>query len=893
MPHTVWGSGYPRILEPSAQTIGCLEVATLPANDCSGDEAGPRMHAVSGQVMAAAVATAGLGAFELRYRAVPGPGGTRVRMYLLAKAYGRGPAAAHAVDSALTAAAISLPPDFGVAVVADVAEPLAIPAHHRVLELQRGEQVTFPQWSFVASEYYYHLNEVTGDGSGWSSFWETLAQSPAPLTLSILVKPTVLEPKERDALGHTMTVLGLYARERTDYNLLGQQDTYPADANARIALEAWETREQRLGAAPVLGRVALVGEETVVSVYASHLAAALARTRTGPTTPMAVVSAEHRPPAEAAYARNAVAAMEIWPTDDLAMWDHGSAPLRLRRFQYLYGPDELSSLAILPVPDEQGVPGFPLSRRADVRRAAVRDGAEDDGVELGVALDRGREGGVVRLPLPALTRHTLVVGSSGSGKTTTVLSLLSRLWTEHRVPFLVIEPVKTEYRGLLAVPGLDDLQVLTLGRDDVAGLRLNPLEPPPGVRCEVHAGAVMTALTLALPLPPPLPGLLEEALGLSYLHAGWEHDTTSEDGIEPPTLRALLGSFAEIFDRHGYRGEAQNVGVAFRVRLQRLLRGGRGRMLDCARSSDLEALLAVPTVVELDEIPDPEDKALLSALLLQRLRASARRRGSSGGALRHVTVVEEAHRLLSAGDAARGTDGSGDVLRAEAVRAFCEAIAELRSSGEGIVLSSQLPTALAPTAVANTGIRIAHRLESAADRAHALDDVDASELDRGLAARLRTGEALARWPGVDEVELLGVRPAPGVDSGRAVDTAELVDHMRAYREQIATHLPFPLCTTEMCPGGCVPGVRGRAARVAQDVEEAARRAWIEHGHGASALRPVVDLTLRSGPDPQEAYCACTHLEASKVALTVRGQDIRSRLAAAVRERTERSSTDAP
>ncbi|MFR9805631.1 ATP-binding protein [Pseudonocardia sp. RS010] len=888
LPRTCWGAGYPEILPPSLQTVGCLEVAAMPADPHHDAlSAGPRMREIARQVITAAVATSGLDAFELRYRAAPEANRTRVRMYLLAKSYGRDDAAARAVDSALTAAALCLPGDFTVQVAHDVDEVLTIPSHHRVLELQRTEQVTFPQWTFVPSDYYYHLDGVTGDGSGWAAFWRALARTPAPLTVSILVKPTELDPQERDALGGTLTALGLYAHERTDYSLLGHQEHYPADANARIALEAWEERVRHIAGRPVLARVALAGDAGVLPVYAAELAAALHLTRDGSAHPLAVVSPEVRPPAEAEFIRESVTAMEIWPLDILRMWEDESAPRGLRRMQYLYGPDEVASIAVLPVPDEQGVPGVPLSRRADRRRAAVRpDGTEHDGLLLGAALDQGTRSGAIVLPVPDLTRHLLVVGSSGSGKTTTVLSLLVRLWREHRVPFLALEPIKTEYRGLLGVAGLEDLRILTLGRDDLAGFRLNPLEPPPGVRCEVHAGAVMAALTLALPLPTPLPALLEEALELCYLQAGWEHDTTPEHGLTPPTLRALLGSFTEIFERHGYRGEAQNVGVAFRVRLERLLRGGRGRMLDCTRSSDVDGLLAVPTVVEMDELADAEDKLLLSAFLLQRLRAAARRRGASGGALRHVTVIEEAHRLLSAADGERGEPESGNRLRAEAVRAFCEAISELRSSGEGFVLSSQRPTALAQTAVANTGTRIVHRLESAADRANALDDLDAADLDRELTNRLRAGEALVRWPTADEPELVGIVAAEGVDSARTVPDTEVAAHMAEHRRAVAEMLPYRLCTPEVCPSGCAPDVRTRGARAARESESDAREIWDAYRGGAGALLPVVALVAqRCAGAARDTYCACTHLEAGRAALSVSGQDIRGRLAAAIGERT--------
>jgi hypothetical protein len=129
---------------------------------------------------------------------------------------------------------------------------------------------------------------------------------------------------------------------------------------------------------------------------------------------------------------------------------------------------------------------------------------ESPSVVLGQVLHHGQAAGAATLPLVAVNRHVLVVGSPGSGKTTTVLSLLTHLWQEHYVPFLVIEPIKTEYRTLLNLPDFqNNLRIITLGREDVAPLRLNPLTPPPGVRREAHTNAVMAALKAALPLFAP------------------------------------------------------------------------------------------------------------------------------------------------------------------------------------------------------------------------------------------------------------------------------------------------------------------------------------------------------------------------------------------------------
>jgi type IV secretory pathway VirB4 component len=86
------------------------------------------------------------------------------------------------------------------------------------------------------------------------------------------------------------------------------------------------------------------------------------------------------------------------------------------------------------------------------------------------------------IPIQALTRHTLITGFTGSGKTNTVLFLLDQLWRKNHIPFMVIESAKKEYRALARMPGFEDMLVFTLGDETVSPFRLNPFELLPGIR---------------------------------------------------------------------------------------------------------------------------------------------------------------------------------------------------------------------------------------------------------------------------------------------------------------------------------------------------------------------------------------------------------------------------
>jgi DNA helicase HerA-like ATPase len=844
------------------------------------------MRGVALQLLSGAAFMPGCDAVELRYITTPTAAGpSRTRMFITAKARDWHPAVAEAaVDAACAAlpkaftwAAPEQPMGFG----GDAAVP-----DLTIVELRRDEEVTIPQWDYIPAEFYYMINDDPGDSSGWPMFWHVLSGASRPVTTSLLFKQTDLHWDERNVLGSVTSDLALLAEQHTDSDIFGEQVFYPACANARVALDSWNQRIAQLHR-PLLTRLAVRAEVQVAAPIATALATAIGASMTGAgSNPMYVEA-----PMSDVDERQAAFSfdwLEILPWGGHPLWTSddtkNQAPHSLRRLPYLFGLNEAAGLAVLPVPDLQGVPGFSRARRIAGRRAAVLASADaPDGVVLGHLLDEGQPAGPLVLPLTAINRHVLVVGSPGSGKTTTVMSLLAELWRQHGVPFLVIEPIKTEYRSLLEASGLDELSIFSLGRDDLSPLRLNPLAPPPHVRREVHASAVIAALKLALPLFPPLPQLLGDALDLAYERAGWDEDTTSEAGIAAPTLRDLLQCFEVVFAREDYKGEARNLAAAGRVRLRSLLRGSLGRMLDTVESVDFDELLSRPVVIELDEIADTDDKAVIAAFVLDRIRSAARARGSTAGQLRHVTIVEEAHRLLGRTASQGGGRAEGDNARVESVRAFCEAIAELRGQGEGFVLSTQSPSTLAEAALATTGTRILHRLTTAADRDAVLNDLDASQLDREAAARLKRGEAIIMWPEQDEPEIAQVVEADGIDSGRHLGDDEVASRMRSKRDQVKALLPYKLCTREVCSTGCDGLVRSAGRSLAADLSDQAKALWDPSSGGS--LKTIPQLVAKeSGGDVQACYCTAVHLAVAGDAFTLkRNRDIRPQLVEAIRQ----------
>src|SRR5262249_42882244 len=126
---------------------------------------------------------------------------------------------------------------------------------------------------------------------------------------------------------------------------------------------------------------------------------------------------------------------------------------------------------------------------------------------------------------------------------------------------------------------------------------------------------------------------------------------------------------------------------------------------------DLDRLLRRNVVLEIEDVGDDRDKAfLMGAVLIQiveHLRVRQRRESRRAG-LRHLTVIEEAHRLL------RRPEQPGPAAHAGE---WCAALlAEARAYGEGLVTAKQIPAKRVPAVIKNTAVKIVHRLPAQDDR---------------------------------------------------------------------------------------------------------------------------------------------------------------------------------
>ena len=331
-------------------------------------------------------------------------------------------------------------------------------------------------------------------------------------------------------------------------------------------------------------------------------------------------------------------------------------------------------------------------------------------LELGNLIQGGTEleNNVVSLDLNDLSKHIFVTGSTGSGKTTTCQKILLK----SRLPFMVIEPAKTEYRILSG--SCDDLLIFTMGRDDIGPFRINPLEFFPHETISSHVDMLKASIESAFDMDAAIPQIIEKAIYECYRDFGWNlttkvnkyYDNPYADGIYSfPTFRDLVKKCEDVVKVQGFdqRLKDEYIG-SINARLQGLMVGAKEQMLCTPRSVDFSELIHKKVIIELEDIRNGSEKALIMGFVISNLIEAIKAEYYKNPNFKHITLIEEAHRLLS-------SYSPGDSLtKKNAVEIFADMLAEVRKYGEALIIVDQIPSKLTSEVLKNTNTKIVHKL---------------------------------------------------------------------------------------------------------------------------------------------------------------------------------------
>lgn len=447
---------------------------------------------------------------------------------------------------------------------------------------------------------------------------------------------------------------------------------------------------------------------------------------------------------------------------------------------------------------KKSVPGLPVIECASFgRNVSTFDGTQpQQGLCIGKVFHMHREERIrTFLSKDSLASHTFVTGSTGAGKTNTVCRILDQA-LDQQVKFLVIEPAKGEYKDVYG--GREDVNVFGTNPEFTPLLHINPFSFPSGIHVLEHLDRLVEIFNVCWPMYAAMPAVLKDAVARSYEDCGW--DLAASDNPYGADLFPCFADVArnvrEILDSSEY--DAENKGAykgSLLTRLNSLTNGLNGMMLS-SNEIDASVLFDANTVIDLSRIGSAETKSLLMGLLVLKLQEHrmAEKKGMNQP-LRHLTVLEEAHNLLKRSSSSQGSE-SGD-LTGKSVEMISNAIAEMRTYGEGFIIADQAPGLLDMAAIRNTNTKIIHRLPDLSDRELAgraanLNDqqiVELARLPKGVAAIYQNDwvePVLCKIAKADEGEHFTYsRPIDDVASNQS-DDALAVARMLAYGISIGT-----------------------------------------------------------------------------------------------------------
>lgn len=609
----------------------------------------------------------------------------------------------------------------------------------RVLSISKKEK--YVGKSLLANRFLY-FNDVIepAENVNTSTLSNSLTLYPGSV-ISLQVIPTAYNLQEIYAIEEGKNVLAHYVRE------VRYRHGIKLDANMQMVVDAYDYYSSTNHEHLFLYNFVVYSENNSAIDLANKLmdAVEMEGKVTGSALEIVDISAFHHSPSQNLFA-------SPWIVNDILVnrarevefWGSPTAPKHLQRLKQLMTIRELRGIFKFPIDDDKII-GLD-SNKIDVNREKLHQSIiSDDNFKVGTILNtsKSEKNDVAHagIPLNDFTKHGLIVGMPGSGKTNFSLGILLQFWNEFKIPFLAIEPTKNEYRSL--IDNIKELQIFTPGKNTVSPFIINPFIPPTGVTVESYVPSLMSAFRAAFSMPNPLPNIFLSVVNDCYNEYGWKQDSTKDDlGVQKFGLYEFIKIFKKKMQQLDYKGELKsNLESAGVVRLISLIEQN-SNIYDTVNSIPLEDLLSKPTIIELNAISNKDQKSLIMALLLIMICAYTKNNVAGDGKLKNVMLIDEAHVLLGGRNVKSEDDADS---QGSAVEALEDMIAEIRSYGTGIIIADQSPTKVGRGIIANTNVKVIFRLVEKENKDAISTATNMGEADYELLGRLDVGEALLHY----------------------------------------------------------------------------------------------------------------------------------------------------
>ncbi len=585
--------------------------------------------------------------------------------------------------------------------------------------------------------YCYAYDRIPITENDFSRVVNVLIDYPA-CAISMQLIPTVLDPAESTEIDKVTQLLETLNKGIMDHGV-GNISFALADKHA----QNYKYYSQKKAGALFTFNILVLGNQSAVSNIAGVLSGQIG---TGPdgTANLRLIDLSRQ---EVNKDRNfyplpwAVNETILNKYRNNQIWNSGLFSESYYRLPYIITSEEAAEFFRLPIGSERIGAGLNVDESGKGAKTYTSNIINAGDIQVG-KLRASSKGDTIGFSLKDLAKHMLIVGTPGSGKTTFSVSLLDRLWKIHKIPFLVIEPAKNEYRAL--VQSIPDLQVFTPGKNYISPFVFNPFVPPKNVKLETYKSTLKTAFSAAVSMSTPLDKIFEETINNCYSDFRWLDTYTIDDKGKVFNITDFIKCFQQTFDEIGYTGDARNIGRAGIVRLNSLV-----NLFDTYHSIPIEDILRKPTVIELAAIENSDQKALIISLLLLSILAYVNANYVGEGGLKNVILLEEAHVLLDADTNSGQGEANPSAIAQGLVKRM---LAEIRSYGVGLIIADQSPRKVTTDVVALTDMKMVFRLVEAADKQIIGDSMNMNDAQIQRMAKLKPGEAYLFFNKLDEPE---------------------------------------------------------------------------------------------------------------------------------------------
>lgn len=446
----------------------------------------------------------------------------------------------------------------------------------------------------------------------------------------------------------------------------------------------------------------------------------------------------------------------------ITVWDKEKTPMIMDALRHMEHPRVLvngfsltptsvissTELAIHAGLPNHSVPGVPVIECAEFGRTvstsrnpeAPTNTNEIKSITLGNIYHMHTEEKLpVQLDKDSLTGHTFITGSTGSGKSNTVYQILQEA-EKNECSFLVIEPAKGEYKHIFG--NQDDVSVYGTNPYRSELLRINPFKFDKDIHILEHLDRLVEIFNVCWPMYAAMPAVLKKAVERSYCDAGWDL-VSSKNKIDDrlfPTFADVMHNILTVINESEYSDENKgDYKGSLVTRLESLTNGINGMIFTNDDISDPD-LFDKKVIVDLSRVGSLETKSLIMGMLVMKLQEYRMTSGTLNSGLKHITVLEEAHNLLKRTSTEQVSESAN--LIGKSVEMLANAIAEMRTYGEGFVIADQSPGLLDMSVIRNTNTKILMRIPDFSDRelvgrAAGLNDdqiIELAKLPLGVAA---------------------------------------------------------------------------------------------------------------------------------------------------------------